>query len=158
MRCSMYVNVGRMLVRLNGGPLKEVKYFKYLGRKWQRKKGENDRIHIMNEDYTALEALKGVLSNRKLRINAKKCIFEGVIIVPTALYGAEAWGMRNAERRKVNVLEMKCLRSLVAVSLLDTDKDEFLLTYVNKRKYVAKEITSPPDETFRPQLTAQDVV
>ena len=30
--------------------------------------------------------------------------------------GAEAWGMRSAERRKVNVLEMKCLRSLVGVS------------------------------------------
>ena len=35
--------------------------------------------------------------------------------MPTALYGAEAWGMRSAERRKVNVLEMKCLRSLVRV-------------------------------------------
>ena len=35
----------------------------------------------------------------------KKCLYEGVI-VPTALYGAEAWGMRSAERRKVNVLEM----------------------------------------------------
>ena len=42
----------------------------------------------------------------------KKCLYEGVI-VPTALYGEEAWGMRSAERRKVNVLEMKCLRSLV---------------------------------------------
>ena len=30
-----------------------------------------------------------------------------------ALYGAEAWGMRSAERRKLNVLEMKCLRSLL---------------------------------------------
>ena len=43
----------------------------------------------------------------------------GVIIIPTALYGAEAWGMRGAERRKVNVLEMKCLRSLVRVSRLE---------------------------------------
>ena len=33
-------------------------------------------------------------------------IYEG-IIVTTALYGAEAWGMRSAERRKVNVLEIK---------------------------------------------------
>ena len=41
--------------------------------------------------------------------------YDGVI-VPTALYGAEAWGMRSAERGKVNVLEMKCLRSLVGVS------------------------------------------
>ena len=36
-----------------------------------------------------------------------KCLYEGVI-VPMALYGAEAWGMRSAERRKGNVLEMKC--------------------------------------------------
>ena len=43
-----------------------------------------------------------------------KCLYEGVI-VPTALYGAEAWGMRSAERRKVNVLEM-CLSSSVSVT------------------------------------------
>ena len=48
-------------------------------------------------------------------IKAKKCLYEG-IIVPTALYGAEAWGMRNTERRKVNVLEVKCLRSLDGMS------------------------------------------
>ena len=47
--------------------------------------------------------LKSVLSNRGLGITAKKCLYEGVI-VPTALYGAEAWGMRSAKRRKVNVL------------------------------------------------------
>ena len=32
--------------------------------------------------------------------------------------GAEAWGIRSAERRKVDVLEMKCLRSLCGVSRL----------------------------------------
>ena len=69
----------------------------------------------MNEGYRACGALKNVLSNRELGIKAKKCLYEGVIIVPTALYGAEAWGIRSAERRKVNVLEMKCLRSLVGV-------------------------------------------
>ena len=47
-------------------------------------------------------ALKSVLSNIELGIKAKKCLYEGVI-VPTALYGAEAWGMRSAERRKVSV-------------------------------------------------------
>ena len=66
-------------------------------------------VHRMNEGYRAWRALKSVLSNRGLGMKAKKCLYEGVI-VPTALYGAEAWGMRSAERRKVNVLEMKCLR------------------------------------------------
>ena len=51
-------------------------------------------------------------------MKAKKCLYERVI-VPTALYGAEAWDTRSAERRKVNVLEMKCLRSLVGVSRMD---------------------------------------
>ena len=46
---------------------------------------------------------KSVLSNRGFGIKAKKFLCEGVI-VPTALYGAEAWGMRSAERSKVNVL------------------------------------------------------
>ena len=50
-------------------------------------------------------------------------IYEGVIF-PTALYGADAWHMRSAERRKVNVLEMKCLRSLVGVSQMDRVRNE----------------------------------
>ena len=64
-----------------------------------------------------------VLSNRGLGIKAKKCLYEGVI-VPTALYGAEAWSTRSAERSKVNVLEMKCLISLVGVSRMDKVRNE----------------------------------
>ena len=63
------------------------------------------------------------MSNRGLGIKDKKCLYKGVI-VPMALYGAEAWGMRSAERRKVNVLEMKCLRSLVGVSQRDMVRNE----------------------------------
>ena len=59
--------------------------------------------------------LKSVLSNRRLGIKTKKCLYVGVI-VPKALYGAEAWGMKSAERWKVNVLETKCLNSFVGVS------------------------------------------
>ena len=68
-------------------------------------------------------ALKSVLSNIGLGIKAKRCLYQGVI-VPTALYGAEAWGMRSADRRKENVLGMKCLRSLVGVSRMDRVRNE----------------------------------
>ena len=44
-----------------------------------------------------------LLRNRGLGIKAKKCLYEGVI-VPKVLYVSEAWGIRSAERRKVNVL------------------------------------------------------
>ena len=72
----------------------------------------------MNEGYRALGELKSVLSNKGLGIKVKTYLYEGVI-VPMALYGAKAWDMRSAMRRKVNVLEMKCLRSLVGVSRMD---------------------------------------
>ena len=80
-------------------------------------------VHRMNDGYRAWGALKSVLSNRGLGIKAKKCLDEGVI-VPTALYGAEAWGMRSAETRKVSVLQIKCLRSLVRVSRMDRVRNE----------------------------------
>ena len=80
---------------------------KYLGSQVAADEGcERDVVvvHRMNEGYRAW----GVLTNRRQGIKTKKCLYEGVI-VPMALYGAEVWGMRSAERREVNVLEMKCL-------------------------------------------------
>ena len=89
----------------------------------------------------SLGALKSVLSNRGLGIKAKKCLYEGVII-PTALCGAEAWGMRSAERRKVNVPEMKCLRSLVGVSRMDRVRNE----EVRMRTGIERELVSRADQ------------
>ena len=58
-------------------------------------------------------------------IRDKKCLYEEVI-VPMPLYRAEAWGMRSAERRKVNTVfkkfkkfKGKCLRSSVEVSRME---------------------------------------
>ena len=74
-------------------------------------------------------------------IEAKKCLCEGVI-VPTALYGAQGWGMRSAERRKVNVLEMKFLRSLVVVSRMDRIRNE----EVRRRAGIERELASRADQ------------
>ena len=62
--------------------------FKYLGSQVAADAGcERDVVHRMKEGYGACGALKSVLSDRGLGINAKKCLHEGVIL-PTALYGA----------------------------------------------------------------------
>ena len=53
-----------------------------------------------------------------------KCLYEGVII-PTALYRAEAWGIiLSVERRRVNVLEIKCMISSVGVLRMDRVRNE----------------------------------
>ena len=75
----------------------------------------NNNMQFPHEQYFHMRIPTIMLRNRGPSIKAKKGLYEGVI-VPTALYGAEAWGKRSAERRKVNVIEMKCLGSLVGVS------------------------------------------
>ena len=50
--------------------------------------------------------------------------------------------MRSAERRKLNVLAMKCLRSLVGVSRMDRVRNEEL----RKRPGIEKELASSADQ------------
>ena len=50
--------------------------------------------------------------------------------------------MRTAERRKVNVLEMKCLRSLVGVSRMDRVRNE----EVHRRARIERELVSRADQ------------
>ena len=103
---------------------------------------ERDVVYRMNEAKRAWGDLKSMQINRELGIKAKKCLHEGVQPVPTALCGAEAWGMRTAERRKVNVLEMKCLRSLVGASRMDRVWNE----EVRWRAGIERELTSRADQ------------
>ena len=53
--------------------------------------------------------------------------------------------MRSAERRKVNVLEMKCLRSLVGVSRMDKVGNE----EVRRRAGIERELASRADQLLR---------
>ena len=50
--------------------------------------------------------------------------------------------MRNAERRKVNVLKMKCLRSLVGVSRMNRVRN----VEVRRRAGIERELASRADQ------------
>ena len=52
--------------------------------------------------------------------------------------------MRSAERRKVNVLEMKCLRSLVGVSRMDSVRNDV----VRRRAGMERELESRADQSI----------
>ncbi len=68
----------------------------------------------MNEVGKACRGMKRVFKCTPLGINAKRRVYEGVV-VSMALYGAETWNMGAAERR-LNVMEMRCLRSMCGVT------------------------------------------
>ena len=124
MRCTRGEEGARMNVILNGEVLEEVDRFKYLGSVVAANGGiEADVCHRVNEGCKMLGALKGVMKCRGLGMNVKKVLYEKVI-VPTVTYGSECWGMKVSERQKLNVFEMRCLRSMAGVSRMDRIRNE----------------------------------
>ena len=77
--CSKCGNGGRTHVILNSETLEKVGCFKHLGSQVAADGGcERDIVHRMNMGYRAWSAPKSVLSNKRLGIKAKKCLYERV--------------------------------------------------------------------------------
>ena len=140
MRCTRSENVARMNVALNGERLEEVDKFKYLGAMVAANGGvEADVCHRINEGCKLLGAMKGVLKCRSLGADVKKVLYER-IVVPTVAYGSELWGLKVGERQKLNVFEMRCLRSMAGVSLLDRIRNDEIRRRMGIRVELSKRI------------------
>ena len=99
--------------------MEEVQCFKYLGSQVVKiELVETEVKSRVKEGCKVLGVLKSVMSCRTFGMEAKIRLFEGVV-VPAALYGAETWGVRAEKRRRLNVLEMKCLWSMAGTTLRD---------------------------------------
>ena len=141
MRCTNGEDGNRLNVVLDGEVLEEVSQFKYLGSVIAADGGvEADVRHRVNEGCKVLGAMNGLMKNRGLEMDVKRGLYEKVV-VPTVTYGSELWGMKVSERRRLNVFEMKCLRSMAGVSRLDTLKNK----EVGERTGVRKELAARVD-------------
>ena len=143
MRCTEREDGRRLNVSLNGELLEEVDKFKYLGAQIGKRGGvEDDVSWRVGEARKAAGTVKNLWKNVGLGMNAKRMLYEG-IVVPTALYGAETWGLREAERRKLNVLEMGCLRSMCGLTLWNRVRNE----EVRRRVQVEKQLSERVDQS-----------
>ena len=140
MRCTRNEGGARLNVLLDGEALEEVDQFKYLGSVIAANGGvEVDVSHRVSEGCKVLGAVNGVIKNRGLGMNVKRVLYEKVI-VPTVTYGSELWGMKERERQKLNVFEMRCLRSMCGVSRLDRLRNEIVRERTGVRKELADRV------------------
>ena len=136
MRCTRRIDGRRINVALNGKLLEEVECFKYLGSHVAGDGGVEEEVKFrMKEVGKVCGGMKRIFKCRSLGMNAKRKLYEGVV-VPTALYGAETWNMGAAERRRLNVMEMRCLRSMCGVTRMDRMRNE----EVRRRTGVGREL------------------
>ena len=64
-------------------------------------------------------------------------------MVPKALYGAETWGLREVEQRKLYVFEMGCLRSMCGLTLWNRVRNE----EVKRRVHVEQQLSDRVDQS-----------
>ena len=57
----------------------------------------------MNEGKKTVAVLNKMWRNRKVTMDAKRRLYEGVV-VPTAMYGSETWVLDNRQRKRFDVM------------------------------------------------------
>ena len=111
-------------ISLNGKRLEEVNCFRYLGVDVKSDgRSEVEVAHRMEKGMQVFGALGSVWKGKGVSVEAKVGMYES-IVVPTVLYGCETWCLNARERKKVDVMEMKCLRSICGVRLVDRVRNE----------------------------------
>ena len=124
MVCGKVERRERLNLRLNEEILEEVDSFRYLGSIVSKNGGvSEDVISRVNEGAKVSGAMNRIWRVRSLGVNVKRMMYES-IVVPTVLYGAETWGLNVREKRRLNVMEMKCLRSICGVTIRDRIRNE----------------------------------
>jgi hypothetical protein len=124
MRVTMNENVGDIEITLNGIRMDKVECFRYLG-------VDNDRVggmkcemkHRVTEGEKVSGVLKKIWKRAGISRDAKRSMHEG-IVVPRLMYGSEVWESSAEDRRKMGVMEIKCMRAMCEVNIKGRIRNE----------------------------------
>ena len=106
-------------LQLEGESLEKVNVFRYLGMDIAAGGGINEEInHRIAEGMKALGGLREIWKRGKITRDVKVKMFE-CFCVPSLLYGCETWTMNAKVRKRVEVFEMKGLRSASGVRRIE---------------------------------------
>ena len=135
MRFARDCIVGGMNIMMDGLVLEEVAVFKYLGSLVTAVGGVEAEVQQrVLEGSKVLGAVRCALKGGTLSWGVKKKTFYQQVIVPAVTYGAETCGLREAERRRLDAFEMKCLRPMVGVTRWDMIMNQEIRRRAGKRK------------------------
>ena len=106
-------------VSLNGRRMEEVETYRYLGVDISNDSGMGEEVnHRIGEARKAWGALKDVWKKRHISREAKVGMYEG-IIEPSLMYGCEAWVLNVRDRKRMEAVEMNCLRNICGIRRID---------------------------------------
>ena len=103
----------------DGGELKQVTSFKYLGSVMSEEGGCDLEVRQrIKAAWAKWREVSGVILDRKVPMKLRMKIYK-TVIRPVLLYGAETWALRRKEEGVLERTEMKMLRWILGVSLME---------------------------------------
>merc|ERR1711872_65064 len=119
MKIGKNVEENVMNVHLNNSRMDEVDTYRYLGVDIANDSRMSEEVnHRIGEARKACGALKGLWKKRHISREVKVRMYEG-IIEPSLLYGSEAWTLKLNERKRIEAVEMNCLRNIFGLRRID---------------------------------------
>jgi len=104
---------------VNDEYLEQVDEFVYLGSMFTRDgKTDRDIERRVNAGNSINGGLNAVGTNKKLSNEAKLAVHNGVLI-PTLMYGSEAWNWQRKDESRLNAVEMRSLRRMCGKTMYD---------------------------------------
>ena len=82
-----------------------------------------------------------IWTNQSITRSLKVRIYKALIL-PIATYGCETWALRKADLTRLESFEMRCLRAIAGVHLLDRIRSENIRHSLNITRSIGQKITS----------------
>ena len=117
---AMSVCGGNLNLSLEGGPIKEVSSFCYLGSNISADgKACTDVTSRVGKAAAVFNRLYGCLWKRKeISLSTKMRVYNAAVL-PVLLYGADCWPICAKEMKRLEVFNNRCLRSILNIRLAD---------------------------------------
>ena len=120
-RFNVDVNLdGNSDINLQGQNWERVNTFKYLGATLAEN-GDMDAemTHRIQSGWKNWKRVSGILCDRRKSLRVKR-----KVVRPAMMYGAETWAVKKAQKKKLDVAEMRLLRWMSGVTKLDRIRNE----------------------------------
>ena len=106
--------------------MEEVDSFKYLGSIVSRNGGVvGDVMGRVKEGANVSGAMSRIWKVWSFGMDVKRMMYER-IVVPTVVDGAETWCLNAREKKRLKVMEMKCLRNMCGVTVMDRIRNDVI--------------------------------
>ena len=126
-------------ITINGSPVDKVDDFVFLGSNVPSVEADvKRRTRLAAWAFGRLK--RSVWTNQDISRSLKVRIYKALIL-PIAIYEAESWTLRQADARQLESFEMRCLRVILGVHLMDRVKNEEIRQRLNIPNTICEEVS-----------------